>query len=131
MCWRWSSKPESALTKPNHFRTTTTTTIITTTTNTTQQAARGVDSVRSALGVTQEEASPDALATIYIHGDRDGYCGLCGVDSVAGPGAASCEIADSCQELNTPLGGVAGGQSAAAVIEYVLPAADVDVWICT
>lgn len=84
--------------------------------NSTPKAARGIDSLRSALGITQEEASPDALATIYINSERDGYCGMCGVDSVAGPGAAGCQVTDSCQELSTPFGGGAG-KSAAAVVE--------------
>lgn len=53
---------------------------------------------------------------MYISGERDGYCGLCGVDSVAGPGAASCEVTDSCKELSTPFGGGAG-KSAASVVE--------------
>jgi hypothetical protein len=53
---------------------------------------------------------------MYISGERDGYCGMCGVDSVAGPGAATCKVTDSCQELSTPFGGGAG-KSAAAVVE--------------
>jgi hypothetical protein len=124
-----------------------------------KQAARGIQSLRSALGIVEEEAAPDALATMYIHGRREGYCGLCGaclsvclsvyacvcvcgclcvcfentpapptphpptnqpkhrpptdpqtqtiqqqtaVDSVAGPGAESCDIQESCNDLMTP-----------------------------
>lgn len=48
------------------------------------QAARSVDSLRSALGVITEDDDRDALATIYIHDTRDGYCGLCGACVVAG-----------------------------------------------
>ena len=43
-----------------------------------------------------------------------------GVDSVTGPGAASCDVADSCEGLVTPFAAADGGQQkAAALVEYV------------
>lgn len=81
-------------------------------------------SLRAALGIVEEEASPSHLATMYIHGERDGYCGLCAVDSVAGPGAASCEVVDDCKDLTTPFG-ANGDASAADLLECVAVACGV------
>lgn len=39
-----------------------------------------------------------------------------GVDSVAGPGAASCDVADSCEGLLTPFAAPDGGQQKAAAL---------------
>ena len=65
------------------------------------EAAQGVAGLKDAL-VTVAPASPSLnRTTMYIHGTQQGYCGLCNVDSVSGPGLASCDQTEACGRLNS------------------------------
>jgi len=71
------------------------------------EAAQGVAALQDAL-LTVAPASPSTnLTTMYIHGAREGYCGLCNVDSVSGPGLSSCDQAEACGQ-NAPFGNANG-----------------------
>jgi hypothetical protein len=57
-------------------------------------AGMGFSEMKDAL-VKVAPASPLNRTTMYINGARDGYCSLCNVDSVSGPGLSSCDV-DAC-----------------------------------
>lgn len=43
-------------------------------------------------------------STMYVNSPVDGYCGVCGVDIVEGPGAESCKAQQSCDGFEKPPG---------------------------
>ena len=65
------------------------------------EAAQGIAGLKDAL-VTVAPASPSSnRTTMYINGAQQGYCGLCNVDSVSGPGLSSCDQTEACGRMNS------------------------------
>ena len=101
-------------------------------------AGKNVGGMRGALvksGLVEEEEN--GVSTIYINDAREGFCGLCGVDSVSGPGLASCTQAEACADLVVPdfvkqagllpaAAGGGGGMGAVDYKEHYLLMADLD-----
>lgn len=47
---------------------------------------------------------PEQTTSVYVNSPVDGYCGVCGVDTVEGPGAESCKSQQSCEGFEAPPG---------------------------
>lgn len=54
------------------------------------------------------DSSPSNKTTMYISGAREGYCGLCNVDSVSGPGLSSCDQTEACGQIQKRLASPGG-----------------------
>jgi len=67
------------------------------------EAARAINDLQDTLMTVAPSSPTPDLTTMYIHGALAGYCGLCNVDSVSGPGLSSCDQAEACGQLKTPL----------------------------
>lgn len=46
----------------------------------------------------QQDRRPPPQPSLYVNSPVDGYCGVCGIEDVRGPGMDSCEYAESCDD---------------------------------
>lgn len=69
---------------------------------------QGVADAAQAFLKLSSDSSPSNKTMMYINGAREGYCGLCNVDSVSGPGLSSCDQTEACGEIQTRLSSPGG-----------------------